>query len=134
MYLGSTSSLGSRGRIRRSIEDQRVWLGPKNTTGATAATAKVEMKIGAARRSLQVSAMPTDKVMSSRPKLTTVFLPIAPLQCPSSRRSGQLQVVHRSFRSSERRVGKVCSSTCISRLSLYLYKKNTPTINFVLLL
>src|SRR3546814_13859255 len=101
MYLGSTSSLGSRGRIRRSIEDQRVWLGPKNTTGTTAATAKVEMKIGAARRSLQVSAMPTDKVMSSRPKLTPVFLPIATIQCPPQRRTGQVQVGHPPFTSTK---------------------------------
>ena len=58
----------------------RVWLGPKNTTGTTRATAKAGMKTAAPLRSSQVRANTTRSVTSSAPKLTTVFMPMAPIQ------------------------------------------------------
>jgi hypothetical protein len=73
-----------------------VWELPKNSRGVRQATIRHGIATGAQRRSSIVSRNATSIVTKSSPRVTSMLMPTAPSQWPSSRCSGKLHRGHRS--------------------------------------
>src|SRR3546814_16512562 len=74
------------------------------------------------------SAASASRADSSLAASTSTTSPLPPsstarINAPTSSRAGVRSCAHRSARSEERRLGQACVSTCSSRWSPFLYKK-----------